>query len=117
MRATVRQKPRSPFRVHFELGGPSELRPLSQRTYAMRKFPPIKREIQACSFVRESRLATDDRCHLPPRADRIPRRLSSMVIDASVSAPEARMAWTTGVKLDANSSATSINAALPMLPA
>jgi hypothetical protein len=35
----------------------------------------------------------------------------------SVSAPVARIAWITGRRPDANSSATSINAALPTLPA
>jgi hypothetical protein len=43
--------------------------------------------------------------------------LASMAIDARVSAPVSRMAWTTGSRPDANSSATSINAALPTLPA
>jgi hypothetical protein len=47
----------------------------------------------------------------------MPRRLSSMAIDASVSAPVARIAWTTGVRLNANSSAASINTALPISPA
>jgi hypothetical protein len=55
--------------------------------------------------------ATDDRCHLPPRADLLPRRFSSMAIDASVSAPVARMVWTTGIRVDANSSAARASAA------
>jgi len=31
--------------------------------------------------ARESKLATDDGCHLPPRADLNPRRFSSKAID------------------------------------
>jgi hypothetical protein len=52
-------------------------------------------------LVRLRRLATEDRCHLPPRADLMPRRFSCMAMDASVSAPVARMAWTTGIRPDA----------------
>jgi hypothetical protein len=80
-------------------------------------IPVYKKGIHARSFVRSKRLRTDDLCHLTPRADLIPRLFSSIAIEASVSAPLARIAWITGRRPDANSSATSVNAALPMLPA
>src|SRR5258708_37575239 len=80
-------------------------------------FPAYKRGVQACGFVRSSRLATDERCHLPPRADRMPRPFSSRAMDASEWAPVSRIAWMTGTAPEANSSAERAAAALPREPA
>jgi hypothetical protein len=80
-------------------------------------IPVYKKGVHTRGFVRPSRLRTDDLFHLPPRADLIPRRFSSIAIEASESAPLARIAWIAGSRPEANSSATSISAALPMLPA
>jgi hypothetical protein len=43
--------------------------------------------------------------------------VSSIAVDVSVIAPVARIAWTTGRRPEGNSSAASINTALPISPA
>src|SRR5437660_12848526 len=75
-------------------------------------FPPIK-----SYSARESKLATDDGCHLPPRADLNPRRFSSKAIDRSVMAPSARMDSMMGERSSANRSAAWVSVALPVEPA
>src|SRR5258705_13815771 len=55
-------------------------------------FPAYKEGVQACGFVRSSRLATDERCHLPPRADLMPRPFSSVAMDAYVTGAAQRSA-------------------------
>ena len=49
---------------------------------------PVKQTLAA--NIDHPASATDDRSHLPPRADLMPLRFSSMSMDASVSAPVGR---------------------------
>src|SRR6266446_2881855 len=51
---------------------------------------------------RESTLRTEDTCHLPPRADLIPRRFSSIAIAPRLRLPVERMTWMTGANPRAN---------------
>jgi hypothetical protein len=51
-----------------------------------------KKGVHTSEFVRPIKLATEERCHAPPRADRSPRLFSSIARAASVSAPDALMA-------------------------
>jgi hypothetical protein len=44
------------------------------------QIPDYKRGIQASALVRSGKFRTDDLCHLPPRADLIPRRFNSAAI-------------------------------------
>ena len=46
----------------------------------------------------------------------MPRTFSSLAMDANVSAPVARMAFTTGIRLDANSSARASQDGLTLIP-
>jgi len=52
--------------------------------------------------VRESTLRTEDTCHLPPRADLIPRRFNSRAIAPRLRVPVEPMAWMTGANPSAN---------------
>jgi hypothetical protein len=82
--------------------------------HALHNFPPIK---GGCYSIRASRFLTDDRCHLPPRAGRTPRPFRALAISARVSALAFRIAWITGIRFVANSSATCAWAMRPIEPA
>jgi hypothetical protein len=51
---------------------------------------------------------TEDTCHLPPRADRMPRWFNAAVMSRSVVAPVPRIAWMIGSKPATNSSAVVV---------
>jgi hypothetical protein len=68
-------------------------------------------------FARANRFLTDDRCHLAPRAGRTPRALRTPAISLKVVAPAFWIAWTTGIRFVANSSATCAWAMRPSDPA
>src|SRR5882724_1159665 len=60
---------------------------------------------------------TEDRCQLLPRGGRIPRPLRAFAISLRVLAPAFRIAWITGTRFVASSSATCACAVRPREPA
>ena len=66
-------------------------------------LPPIKGRRDLAS-----RFSTEDTCHLPPRADRIPRALSASAMPANVEMPVSRIPSMIGWPLAANRSASFV---------
>src|SRR4051812_37723201 len=81
------------------------------------KEPGTKGEFPAYKKLRESRFATDEGCHSPPREVLIPRLFNAAAIARNVSAPSARIERRTGVRLRANPSAPATETARPLAPA
>lgn len=86
------------------------------------EFPSLKtgksrQSISASLFARLRRFATDEAYQRGPRAGRMPRSLSALVIASSVVAPVLRIASMTGRRPDANWSAAAIWICRPHTPA
>jgi hypothetical protein len=52
------------------------------------EIPAYKKGLTPAALCALNRLRTDDLCHLPPRADLMPRRFNSIAIEASVVCTE-----------------------------
>jgi len=73
------------------------------------KYPAYETAaLLGASLARASRFLTEDTCHLPPRAERMPRWFSASLMSRRVTAPVLRIASMIGIKPATNSSAAVV---------